>query len=525
MTSSIQQTSSHTAPANPGLSIDRAAGVLLGCAAGDALGAGYEFERTLPKTIGMIGGGLGDFDPGEWTDDTTMAISVAEAAAAGHDLRSPAGLDVIATGFARWYASGPKDIGISTSNVLSTAGARVGPPTGQHLTDTARSSFDAGHQSAGNGALMRTAAVALAHLDDAPAAADAARAVSDLTHADPVSAEACLIWTLGIRHAVLHASFDGVSDSLSFLPSDRAASWAARLDEAETHDPAHFSNNGWVVEALQAAWSAITRTDVPKLDPAAGSFPAQHLARATEAAVRAGWDTDTVDAIAGSLLGARWGASALPLVWRRILHGWPDYRARDLVRLGIRAARLSFGQPADDGAGWPSGRRVSYETFSGTGALAVHPHDPGVRLGGIEALHRLPDKTNDVLDGVDAVVSLCRLGVDEVPAAGIAPDDHVEVWLIDSDKTEANPHLPYVIDQAAAVVAELRAEGQIVLLHCVQAQSRTPSVAARYAVLTRGLPPLQALDEVCAALPDANPQPALPDAVLALGTPPTGAAP
>ena len=51
---------------------DRAAGVLLGSAAGDALGAGYEFAAVSPALVpGMIGGGLGNFAPGEWTDDTS----------------------------------------------------------------------------------------------------------------------------------------------------------------------------------------------------------------------------------------------------------------------------------------------------------------------------------------------------------------------------------------------------------------------------------------------------------------------
>ena len=496
------------------LSTDRAAGVLLGCAVGDALGAGYEFQpaASLPDEIGMIGGGLGGFAPGEWTDDTSMAVAVAGAAAAGLDLRSPAGLDAVAAGFARWYADGPKDVGVHTGAVLSAAGARSGRVSAERLAAASRQRLASGHQSAGNGALMRTAPVALAHLHDAQAAADAARAVSDLTHADPVSAEACLIWTLGLRHAVLHGTFDGVHAALAYLPDDRATAWAGLLDEAEAHDPAHFTKNGWVVHALQAAWSAITRTPVPDLDPAAGSFAAQHLGLAVEAAVRAGYDTDTVAAIAGSLLGARWGASAVPLSWRRRVHGWPGHTSRDLVRLGVHAARLSNGSPADDSAGWPGGSRVPYDDYSGRGALAVHPHDDGVLLGGVDAVRDLPD-------GVDAVVSLCRLGADEVPARGVDARDHVEVWLVDSNSPADNRHLAYVVDQAARAVAELRADGRTVLLHCVQAQSRTPSVAARYAVLTQQLHPQTALDEVCAALPDADPQPALRTAVLHLGGP------
>jgi ADP-ribosylglycohydrolase len=478
-------------------SADRAAGVLVGCACGDALGAGYEFGH-VPADIGMIGGGLGGFAPGEWTDDTSMAICIAEVAAQGVDLRSGAGLDAVAAGFRRWYQSPPADIGILTSSVLSAAGAA----DGEGLTKAAQRIYDSGRPTAGNGSLMRTAAVALNHLDDPVAAADAARAVSDLTHADPVAAEACVIWTLGIRHAVLTGTFDGVREGLRFLSPDRAQVWSAWLDEAQAHEPSYFARNGWVVQALQAAWSAITRTPVPS------TYPAQHFADAVEAAVRAGHDTDTVAAIAGSLLGARWGVSAIPLEWKRMLNGYPDYRARELVRLGVQAGRLSLGLGADDSQGWPGGALLPYGGL-GNGPIVAHPHDAGVLLGGIDGLRDLPKE-------VDAVVSLCRLGAAEVPAPGIDPDDHIEVWLIDSNDPATNPHLAFVIDQAARAVAALRAEGKTVYLHCVEARSRTPSVAARYAVIARGVEPRQALAEVCAALPKAVPQRALAEAVLLL---------
>ena len=485
------------------LNTDRAAGVLVGCACGDALGAGYEFGQ-VPNEIGMIGGGLGDFAPGEWTDDTSMAVCVAQAAAQGLDLREAAGLDAVAAGFLRWYAKPPADVGILTSTVLRAAGPKAGAAA---MTAVARGVFESGGRAAGNGSLMRTAAVALNHLDDPEAAAQAARGVSDLTHADPVAAEACLIWTLGIRHAVRTGTFDGVRDALQYLPADRAVEWAGWLDEAEARDPDHFRKNGWVVQALQAAWSAIIRTPIPPLDPQAGSFPAQHFAHAVEAAVRAGHDTDTVAAIAGSLLGAKWGVSAVPLQWKRILHGYPDYRARDLVRLAVQAARCSLGLTPDDGQGWPGVAEMPYPTSR---TLAAHPHDSGVLIGAIDRMRDLPD-------GVDAVVSLCRLGADEVPAAGVDPDDHIEVWLIDSNNPDANPHLEFVIDDAARAVATLRAEGKTVYLHCVQAHSRTPSVAARYSIIAYGVDPEKALEEVCAVLPEAHPQRALAKAVMSLG--------
>jgi ADP-ribosylglycohydrolase len=59
----------------------------------------------------------------------------------------------------------------------------------------------------------------------------------------------------------------------------------------------------------------------------------EHLVLGIEAAVRVGYDTDTVAAIAGGLLGARWGYSAIPKQWLEPLHGWPGYKADDLVKL------------------------------------------------------------------------------------------------------------------------------------------------------------------------------------------------
>jgi ADP-ribosyl-[dinitrogen reductase] hydrolase len=73
--------------------LDRAAGVLLGMACGDALGAGYEFGPSLPgdAPVRMKGGGSFGWAPGEWTDGTSMAIAVAEPAATGADLRNRRG--------------------------------------------------------------------------------------------------------------------------------------------------------------------------------------------------------------------------------------------------------------------------------------------------------------------------------------------------------------------------------------------------------------------------------------------------
>src|SRR5262245_10040997 len=307
---------------------DRVAGVLLGTACGDALGAGYEFGPPVPPEVPVSMRGGNGFAPGEWTDDTSMAIAIAEATGAGHDVRTRDGLDAVAAAFLRWYHSGPNDIGLQTRAVLRAADGAGGSGVAM---SRASDEFLAANpvRGAGNGALMRTAAIALAFLDDEAGLVEAAHAVSALTHADPMSLEACALWCLAIRRAVRDGVFD-IRSGLAYLSDNRVRYWEERLDEAESQQPQDFDHNGWVVQALQGAWSAIAGTPVPPDDPGTGSFPAQHLRLALEAAVRGGRDADTVAAIAGGLLGARWGASAVPSRWRRTVFGWPGYRARDL---------------------------------------------------------------------------------------------------------------------------------------------------------------------------------------------------
>ena len=461
--------------------VDRACGVLIGAAAGDALGAGYEFTFPEPDLIPLMeGGGLGGFAPGEWTDDTAQTVAIAVVTADGVDLRRSEALDRIAQGFADWYGEGPADVGVQTSAVLSRAGRR---PTGAEMAAAAAAVHQASGRSAGNGSLMRTGPVALAYLDDPSALVEAAMAVSALTHHQDHAQEACAVWCLMIRHAVLTGELPTFADIEHWVPN--RAKWGYLLAEAEARPPGAFTRNGWSVGALQAAWSAITHTPVPDDD-----FACRHLVDSLGTAIRIGHDTDTVAAIAGALLGARWGMSAIPAEWRRILHGWPGLTARDLEKLAFLTARR--GEPGK--YGWPLVDHIDYELHQcGSPALARHPHDEGVWLASATELDRMPD-------GVEAVVSLCLTGGQQVPEQV----EHINFRIMDEPDPSENPNLDYVLLDAARTIAHLRDEGKTVLLHCVASHSRTPTVGAAYAML-RGVPLADALPAVCASLPAACP--------------------
>ncbi|MEO5534369.1 MAG: ADP-ribosylglycohydrolase family protein [Pseudolysinimonas sp.] len=289
---------------------DRAIGAVVASAAGDALGAGYEFGPPLDDSVDvrMAGGGSFGWAPGEWTDDTSMAIPILRALSQGRDLAAQATQDAIVAEWVAWAKTAP-DVGIQTRQVL--AGLTV--PTVAEARVSAQRVHEASGRSGGNGSLMRTGPVALGYLDDGrePELAAVARALSALTHFEQDAGDACVLWSLAIRHAVRTGEVDA-RVGLPLLRADRAALWAARIDDAEAKRPRDFANNGWVVEALQGAWSAITRGD--------------SLVDILERAVRGGGDTDTVAAIAGSLAGAGQGLSGVPAAWLQVLHGWPSLR-------------------------------------------------------------------------------------------------------------------------------------------------------------------------------------------------------
>lgn len=304
---------------------DRAGGVLLGQAVGDALGVPYEFGRApLTGAAQMLGGGLGDYAPGEWSDDTQMAACIAQVTASGLDPLGDEALEAVAQRFLDWYTGGPADIGNQTATVLSRARTGEGP-LGTRMTAVSED-VTSRTGSAGNGALMRTGIVGLVALEDPRRTAAVARRMSALTHADPRCLDSCVLWSEAVRVAVLEGRFDvraGVR-----MTADRM--WWDVLDAAESSPPSAFAKNGFTVTALQAAWSAIHSTR---------RFSGEeHVRAGLQAAIEIGHDTDTVAAIAGALLGARYGASAMPADLVEQVHGWPGLRGEDLVEMALATA-------------------------------------------------------------------------------------------------------------------------------------------------------------------------------------------
>ena len=381
-----------TSPARPAAALsdsqlDRIEGVLLGQAVGDAMGAPYEpGDIPFTGTPELLGGGFGDYAPGEWSDDTQMSLYIARVAATGADLTSREALDEIARGFCRWVAlDGASDVGVQTRRVLgAVVDGRDEPGIAARMRAAAADLDAATRRTGGNGALMRNGIVGLTRLNDRRATAASARAVAELTHADPLAGDCCVIHAEMIRSAVMGPPWRGgplpgataAMRTLDLIPAERRHYWRDLFDGGILSDSRCLeppSGDGFTVHALGHATLALAfvnqvladRTARPAGASGRGEAPTANEAPAGESrsartradradrmgrilvrALEASEDKDTVAAIAGALAGSHLGASALDPAWVEAIHGLPrrpdgaERRARDLRELA-RATALA----------------------------------------------------------------------------------------------------------------------------------------------------------------------------------------
>jgi ADP-ribosylglycohydrolase len=292
-------------------------GGLLGVHVGDSLGATTEFnsrERAAaafpddPAKVDIVGGGVFGWRPGDATDDSDLTKAVDDAyATSGPDADHDQVVRAAADNMAAWYRKGPRDIGGATAEGLSTY-VRTGDP---HTCGATRES------SQGNGSLMRTLPVALAHPNDPDRREADARAISAVTHATRPCQDACVAYTdlaadIATRRvsnpAQLDARLEQLADDDRLDPSVRQAIRDG-IDLDHISDlPRGQDGSGWVNYSLiVSVWAVRQRRPAPAvlLD-----------------VVRHGGDADTNGAIAGGLLGVRDGAGAWPERWRDTLqHG------------------------------------------------------------------------------------------------------------------------------------------------------------------------------------------------------------
>jgi ADP-ribosyl-[dinitrogen reductase] hydrolase len=290
---------------------DRLRGVAVGAAIGDALGMPLEFGPVIPLDRLVRDMRPGRLPAGAFTDDTEMALALAESLLE-HQPLDPADL---AARFVAWYRAGPPDIGNQTRDVLSRIGR------GASWTAAVDAVQRTNPRSAGNGSVMRCWPVALAHRDDRAALLAASRLQSQVTHPHPECVAGSAFVNAALYH-LIHGAEPRQAVARALADADPPAALRQAITEAPAQRRDELPNTGWVRHTVASAvWGLLTT---------------ESFAEAVVQVVNLGDDADTAGAVAGALAGAAYGLAAIPATWRAALHGeWP-------LRGGVRwdAARL-----------------------------------------------------------------------------------------------------------------------------------------------------------------------------------------
>jgi ADP-ribosyl-[dinitrogen reductase] hydrolase len=272
---------------------DRAVGALLGLAVGDAVGTTLEFRQrdSYPLITDMIGGGPFRLQPGQWTDDTAMALALADSLYAAPEFDP----EDLMRRFVDWRDEGTYsctgtcfDIGITTNAALSRWTRSGDPYAGATEPHTA-----------GNGSLMRLAPVAIRFWRDRDDLRRIAVLQSRTTHGALEAVSACVAYAELLADAIAGVPAQEVlaarsGDYAGGIGAVMAGSWRGKA----RHE---IASSGYVAHSLEAALWSVARTS--------------DFRSAILLAANLGGDADTTAAIAGQLAGALYGASGIPKEW------------------------------------------------------------------------------------------------------------------------------------------------------------------------------------------------------------------
>jgi ADP-ribosylglycohydrolase len=283
--------------------LDRYRGAMLGLAAGDALGTTLEFSPpgSFEPITDMVGGGPFGLQAGQWTDDTSMALCLAESLIECGEFDA---VDQLAR-YVRWKRHGHHssngtcfDIGSTVMQALAKFERTSDPRSGSTADDTA-----------GNGSIMRLAPVPLFFARDPEAAIARSADSSRTTHGATEAVDACrylgglIVGALQGRSKedLLTPLFTPVPDLWSREPLTRRI-FTVAAGSFLKRDPPFIRGSGYVVSSLEAALWAFAKST---------SF--EHGALL---AVNLGDDADTTGAVYGQIAGTYYGVENIPLRWR-----------------------------------------------------------------------------------------------------------------------------------------------------------------------------------------------------------------
>jgi len=301
--------------------LDRLHGIAVGAALGDAFGMPLEFKPAVQLHKILRSLTPGRLPAGTFTDDTEMALALAESLLAVHPLNG----NDLAQRFLDWYRRDPDDIGNQTRSILENIAHR------KDWEKVAAESLRFRPDSAGNGSVMRCWPIAIAWWNCLPQLIADSALQSRVTHPHPECVSGSVFvnaWIAGLVQG--KTALDAFDQALSDVEMPRELRLV--LKQAPSLRREALVNSGWARHTLQtAAWAVLTTSSFPE---------------AVIQAANLGNDADTGAAVTGAVAGAVYGLGAIPADWRAQVHGeWPIHSGKtwfeaDLTALADRLAQI-----------------------------------------------------------------------------------------------------------------------------------------------------------------------------------------
>ena len=270
-------------------------GCLLGLAVGDALGTTLEFRPpgTFEPLTDMVGGGRFGLLPGQWTDDTSMALCLATS------LVERGGFDAAdqMSRYCRWEDEGY----LSSTGTCFDIGTTVQSALRRYRHDGQPHAGSTDPSTAGNGCLMRLAPIPMYYCPDMEAVERFAADSSRTTHGAAECVDASRLLARVICRALLGRPKDDVLLGDAGLQVSGARLGAIARGDYRGKTAAEIKGSGYVVDCLEAALWAFARTE--------------SYADAVLMAANLGNDADTTAAVCGQVAGAYYGDVGIPARW------------------------------------------------------------------------------------------------------------------------------------------------------------------------------------------------------------------
>lgn len=255
-----------------------------------------EIQDRFVQVRDMFGGGWLKLRPGQFSGDTQMMLCVLESILDEGGFK----IDPAIVKLLQWFKTRPKGIGKTTTESLKRLSKGESWRTASHCIYTQNP-----HQSAGNGALVRSIPIALRYATDRVSLVSYSSDCAMITHADPVATTAVVLLNLMISQLVQTAERDPRNASLDWLFGNQKNRWKNIFGEVDYLDIDDQIASGFAVDTLQSALWCYLKTE---------SFE-----EAVVRAVNRGEDTSTLSAITGALAGAHYGIEHIPARWQQSL--------------------------------------------------------------------------------------------------------------------------------------------------------------------------------------------------------------